>query len=225
MNKAMLRNTPIGHKTLSAVFSAKLRSVKLLLSITALLLTITSCTGEGVSSQPQPQAKTEQNIVTLKTSLGDIKIQLDVEKAPLTVSNFLSYANEGHYDGTIFHRVIPQFMIQGGGFGADMVKKASKSPVRNEANNGLLNEAYTIAMARTNDPHSATSQFFINTKTNLNLNHSGENTIGWGYAVFGKVVEGQAVVDAIEKVQTTNRAGHANVPVENVVIDAVTVGD
>ncbi|MGK0186815.1 MAG: peptidyl-prolyl cis-trans isomerase B (cyclophilin B) [Verrucomicrobiales bacterium] len=219
----MLKIPLFNHRYLSAVFSAKRRSAQFLALITLLLIATTSCTDEGADSQPQTQAS-KSNIVTLKTNLGVIKVELDVAKAPLTSANFLSYANEGYYDGTIFHRVIPQFMIQGGGFEADMVKKSTNPPVHNEANNGLLNEPYTIAMARTNDPHSATSQFFINTQANANLNHTGENVRGWGYTVFGKVTEGQGVVDAIEKVQTTSRAGHPDVPVADVVIESVTVG-
>ena len=220
----MLKIPLFSHRSLSAVFSAKLRSAKFLALIAAILLTTTACTDQGASSQPQPPVN-NANLVTLETSLGIIKVELYAEKAPLSVANFLSYANEGYYDGTIFHRVIQQFMIQGGGFEPSMAKKSTKSSVLNEANNDLLNEPYTIAMARTNEPHSATSQFFINTQDNASLNHTGENMHGWGYAVFGKVIEGQDVVDAIEKVQTTSRAGYRDVPVEDVLIESVTVGD
>ena len=219
----MLKLPLHSHRPRSVFSSVKLRSARLLALITLLLLATTSCTDKNVSSQQQP-SKSQSSIVTLETSLGVIKIELDSEKAPITVANFLSYANQGFYDGTIFHRVIPQFMIQGGGFEASMTKKAIKAPIANEANNGLINEHYTIAMARTGDPHSATAQFFINTKNNANLNHTAEDTRGWGYAVFGKVTEGQDVVDAIEKVQTTSRAGYRDVPIESVVIKSVTIG-
>ncbi len=157
--------------------------------------------------------------VELHTNHGLIKIELDAAKAPTSVENFLSYVRSGHYDGTIFHRVIKGFMVQGGGFSADMKQKSTQAPIQNEANNGLKNMKYTLAMARTGDPHSATAQFFINTKDNDFLNFTRESGSGWGYAVFGKVVEGQAIVDAIEKVKT-GRSGHFDdVPVEAVVIE------
>jgi len=157
--------------------------------------------------------------VTLETSHGNITITLDEAKAPATVKNFLSYVNDGFFDGTIFHRVIPNFMIQGGGFMPDMIQKKCESPIKNEANNGLPNDRGTIAMARTNDPHSATAQFFINHKDNAFLNHSAETGQGWGYCVFGKVSEGMDVIDAIAKVKTGNNNGHSDVPTENVVIN------
>ena len=157
--------------------------------------------------------------VELHTNHGLIKIELDAAKAPTSVENFLSYVRSGHYDGTIFHRVIKGFMVQGGGFSADMKQKSTQAPIQNEANNGLKNMKYTLAMARTGDPHSASAQFFINTKDNDFLNFTRESGSGWGYAVFGKVVEGQAIVDAIEKVKT-GRSGHFDdVPVEAVVIE------
>ena len=157
--------------------------------------------------------------VKLATSLGDIVVELNPAKAPKTVENFLKYVADKHYDGTIFHRVIKGFMIQGGGFTPDMQQKATDAPIENEAANGLKNDAYTIAMARTNDPHSATAQFFINVVDNAFLNHTSPSPQGWGYAVFGKVVKGQDVVDAIRKVRTTRKGYHDDVPFDAVVID------
>ena len=159
--------------------------------------------------------------VEMQTSLGKMVIELNVEKAPGTVENFLKYAKEGHYDGTIFHRVIDGFMIQGGGFTASMDEKKTGKPIQNEAKNGLKNQRGTIAMARRPDPHSATAQFFINHKDNANLDYPGHD--GWGYAVFGKVTQGIEVVDKIAKVPTGNRGMHQNVPVEPVVIQSVKV--
>lgn len=161
--------------------------------------------------------------VTFDTSHGNIVIELDAEKAPVTVENFLGYVNDGFFDGTIFHRVIPGFMIQGGGFLPDMIQKQTKEPVKNEADNGLSNERGTIAMARTNDPHSATAQFFINHKDNAFLDHTAPTAQGWGYCVFGKVTEGMETVDSIAAVSTGNNQGHADVPVEDVVINSVKV--
>ncbi|MBF0200266.1 MAG: peptidyl-prolyl cis-trans isomerase [Desulfamplus sp.] len=157
-------------------------------------------------------------MVKIETSLGEICLELDAEKAPKTVENFLSYVNEGHYDGTIFHRVINGFMIQGGGMTEDMKEKPTKDPVENEADNGLLNEPYTVAMARTMDPHSATAQFFINVKKNDFLNFSSKTPQGWGYTVFGKVTKGHGVVNKIKGIATANRAGHDDVPKEHVTI-------
>ncbi|MFF3501012.1 peptidylprolyl isomerase [Streptomyces sp. NPDC003247] len=154
--------------------------------------------------------------VLLNTSAGDITLELDDAKAPKTVANFVDYVKAGHYDGTVFHRVIPGFMIQGGGLTADMQQKPAPRRVENEAGNGLRNDKYTVAMARTADPHSASAQFFINTNSNDFLNHPGQD--GWGYAVFGKVVAGSEAVDAIEGVRTTSRGGHGDVPVEPVTI-------
>ena len=162
-------------------------------------------------------------VVEMKTTYGAIKIELDNEKAPKTVENFLSYANAGFYDGTIFHRVIDNFMIQGGGFDGDMQQKETAAAIENEADNGLKNNRGTIAMARTMDPHSATAQFFINVKDNDFLNHSGKNMQGWGYAVFGRVIDGDDVLDKIRGVETGNRAGHQDVPKESIVIEAVSV--
>jgi len=164
-------------------------------------------------------------MITLHTNFGDITIELDNAKAPKTCANFLAYAKEGFYDGTIFHRVINGFMIQGGGFDKDMKQKPTKAMVENEADNGLKNMNGTIAMARTSDPHSATAQFFINIKDNDFLNHSGKNAQGWGYAVFGKVSVGMDVVDKIKAVKTASKGFHQDVPVEPVVIEKVTIAE
>jgi peptidyl-prolyl cis-trans isomerase B (cyclophilin B) len=161
--------------------------------------------------------------VTLQTNHGDIVLELDREKAPITVDNFVSYARAGHYDGTIFHRVIDGFMIQGGGFESGMKQKPTREPIQNEANNGLSNETGTIAMARTMAPHSASAQFFINVKDNTFLDHTAPTSQGWGYAVFGKVVDGMDVVNAIKKVRTGSHGGHDDVPVEDVTINKAIV--
>lgn len=161
--------------------------------------------------------------VKLQTNKGDIVLELNPAKAPVTTENFLSYVKDGFYDGVIFHRVIKRFMIQGGGFEPGLKQKDTKAPIQNEANNGLANEKYTIAMARTSDPHSASAQFFINTNNNDFLNHTSPSPQGWGYAVFGKVVEGQSVVDTIEGVRTGSRGFHQDVPVEDVIIEKATV--
>lgn len=163
--------------------------------------------------------------VRMETSKGDITLELDGDKAPETVTNFVEYANAGYYDGTVFHRVIAGFMIQGGGFTADMEQKPTNAQIKNEAANGLKNATGTIAMARTNDPHSATSQFFINVKDNTFLDHKAPSGQGWGYAVFGRVTDGMDVVRAIEEVSTTTRRGMQDVPVEDVTILKVTVED
>lgn len=160
-------------------------------------------------------------MIKLNTSKGDILIELDEEKAPISCANFRKYVEDGHYDGTIFHRVINNFMIQGGGFTPDMMQKTTREPIENEAKNGLKNEAGTIAMARTMDPHSATAQFFINLGNNSFLDYPGQD--GWGYAVFGKVTEGMDVVNAIKGVETTSKAGHSDVPAETVVIEKVEI--
>lgn len=174
-------------------------------------------------AQAATPTKGKMKMVKLHTNLGTITLQLDAEKAPNTVKNFLDYVNSGFYNGTIFHRVINGFMIQGGGFEPGMKQKQTNAPIKNEANNGLKNEVYTVAMARTNDPHSATAQFFINVKDNSFLNFSAENSQGWGYAVFGKVVEGTEVVDAIKKVRTGNQGFFQDVPVEDVIITKAEV--
>ena len=157
--------------------------------------------------------------VKLTTSMGPITIELDKAKAPVSVENFVKYVESGHYNGTIFHRVIDGFMIQGGGFDKDMRQKSTNAPIKNEADNGLKNDKYTVAMARTQVPDSATAQFFINVKDNAFLNHTAKNVQGWGYAVFGKVVEGQDTVDKIRKVPTGNARGMGDVPLEPVVIE------
>ena len=164
-------------------------------------------------------------MVTLKTNFGDIKLELFADKAPKTVANFLAYVEEGFFDNTIFHRVINNFMIQGGGFTTDMDQKETKDPIENEADNGVANEMGTIAMARTQDPHSATAQFFINVNNNDFLNHSGKSVNGWGYCAFGKVVEGMDVVEKIKAVKTGNHGYHQDVPVEPVIIESATVSE
>ena len=160
-------------------------------------------------------------MITLKTSLGDIVIELDHEKAPKSCENFEQYVRDGHYDGNIFHRVINNFMIQGGGFAPDMTQKPTRDPIENEAKNGLSNANGSIAMARTMDPHSATAQFFINVKDNNFLDYPGQD--GWGYCVFGKVASGMDVVEAIKGVDTTNRDGHSDVPAEPVIIEKAEI--
>lgn len=162
-------------------------------------------------------------MVKLSTNFGDITIELDAEKAPITAANFLQYVESGFYENVIFHRVINGFMIQGGGFDTNMKQKPTEASIKNEANNGLSNDKYTIAMARTSVPDSASSQFFINVSDNDFLNHTAPTPSGWGYCVFGKVIEGMDVVDAIKAVPTTSRAGHQDVPVEPVVILKATV--
>lgn len=169
---------------------------------------------EGGSAQPK---------VKLTTNHGDIVIALNAEKAPNTVANFIQYVESGFYDGTIFHRVIENFMLQGGGFTEDFQQKPTQKPIQNEANNGLTNTRGSLAMARTGDPHSATAQFFINTVDNSFLNFRAETTSDWGYAVFGEVVEGMDVVDKIRKVKTTLRGAHQDVPADNVIIEKAEV--
>lgn len=161
--------------------------------------------------------------VKLNTNHGTIMLALDAEKAPKTVENFLEYVRKGQYNGTVFHRVINGFMIQGGGFEPGMRQKPTGEPIHNEADNGLKNETYTIAMARTNDPHSATAQFFINVNDNSFLNYSSATSQGWGYAVFGRVVEGQEVIDRIKTVKTGPKGFHQDVPVDDVVIESAEV--
>ncbi len=162
-------------------------------------------------------------MITLKTNMGDIVIELDHEKAPKSCENFEQYVREGHYDGTIFHRVISNFMIQGGGFLPDMMQKATRDPIENEAGNGLGNVTGSIAMARTSAPHSATAQFFINVKDNGFLDHPGQD--GWGYCVFGKVASGMDVVEKMKTADTTTRAGHSDVPVEPIVIEKAEISE
>jgi len=179
-----------------------------------LALTSLSSYAEGGSTLPH---------VKLETSHGDIIIELNEEKAPNTVANFLSYVEDGFYNGTIFHRVIKDFMIQGGGFTEDFVQKSPNAPIQNEANNGLSNTKGTLAMARTGDPHSATAQFFINTVDNNFLDFRGESGAAWGYAVFGQVVEGMDTVDQIRAVATGNKNGHGDVPNDNVIINTASI--
>jgi peptidyl-prolyl cis-trans isomerase B (cyclophilin B) len=162
-------------------------------------------------------------MIILQTNFGDITLELDHEKAPETAANFEQYVRDGFYDGVIFHRVIDGFMIQGGGFEPGMISKVTREPIKNEADNGLSNQTGTIAMARTMDPHSASAQFFINISDNTFLDHTAKTTEGWGYAVFGKVVDGMDVVNKIKAVNTTMRAGHQDVPVEDVVIESASI--
>ncbi len=172
--------------------------------------------GEKMSANP---------IIKMDTNKGTITIELYADKAPISAENMVNYVKDAFYDGTIFHRVIPGFMVQGGGMNPDMSEKSTKAQIKNEANNGLKNDRGTLAMARTNIPHSASSQFFINLKNNDFLNHSGETPQGWGYAVFGKVTEGMDIVDEIAKVKTGNHGGHGDVPLEAVVITKMTVAE
>jgi peptidyl-prolyl cis-trans isomerase B (cyclophilin B) len=162
-------------------------------------------------------------MIVLKTNYGDITIELDFDKAPVSSANFLQYAKSGFYDGTIFHRVIDNFMVQGGGFTSGMKQKDNGKPIINEADNGLTNDLYTLAMARTSDPHSATSQFFINVSDNTFLNHKNKSSQGWGYAVFGRVVEGTDVVTKMKQCPTTSKSGHQDVPVDEIVINSAVI--
>ncbi|WP_153915513.1 peptidylprolyl isomerase [Shewanella sp. TC10] len=164
-------------------------------------------------------------MITLHTNMGDIKIALNAEKAPLTVENFIKYVKDGFYDGTVFHRVIDGFMVQGGGFTEDMVQKTPNAAIKNEANNGLSNKVGTLAMARTSDPHSATAQFFINVSDNTFLDHKAETGQGWGYCVFAEVVEGMDIVEKIKAVSTGNRGMHQDVPLEAVVINSASIAE
>ena len=189
---------------------------KYLLFITLLLTTTLSFSTEKTMSDTQSKVK-------LTTNLGEIIIQLNTEKAPLSSANFLRYVNEGFYNGTIFHRVIHDFMAQGGGFDTSFNQKTVHAPINNEANNGLLNSRGTLAMARTNDPNSATGQFFINYKDNSFLNHTSRTSSGWGYAVFGEVIEGMVVADAMAKEATGNRNGHQDVPKTDIIIEKAEV--
>ncbi len=189
---------------------------RFLATLSMLLLgMITTLPADAAEKAAGPEGKI---LVKLTTSKGDIVLELDRAKAPATVDNFVGYVRDGFYDGLIFHRIINGFMIQGGGLDKDMNQKEGKQPIQNEADNGLKNEAYTIAMARTGDPHSASSQFFINVADNSMLNHSGKTLQGWGYAVFGRVVQGQEVVDVIKAVPTTRKGMYDDVPGETVTI-------
>lgn len=194
-----------------------MRFVKLSLALAlSVMLSLPVWAGAAESVPPSPAVK-------LETSMGDIIVRLDGAKAPETVANFLAYVKAGHYDGTIFHRVISNFMIQGGGMTPDMKEKPTNKPIKNEAANGLKNKKYTIAMARTNDPHSATSQFFINVKDNDFLDYKASSGKDWGYAVFGKVLKGQDVVEKIKAVPTGSRGMHQDVPREPVIIKKATI--
>ncbi len=186
----------------------------LMVSLTFIFITTAGLAAAAERSKP---------LVKLETSMGEIVLELNSEKAPATVANFLQYVKDGFYNGTIFHRVINGFMIQGGGFDAQMNQKPTRAPIKNEADNGLKNAPYTIAMARTQDPHSATSQFFINVVDNKMLNHRDQTIPGWGYCVFGKVIKGKEVVDKIKAVATTTKGMYQNVPVEPVTIIKATV--
>lgn len=182
------------------------------LVVLGLVLAATLAGGRAV------RAEGSNPLVKLETSKGDIVLELNAEKAPATTENFLTYVKDGFYDGLVFHRVISGFMVQGGGMDENMTEKETKAPIQNEADNGLKNDAYTVAMARTMDPHSATAQFFINVADNAFLNHTSKTPQGWGYAVFGKVIEGKEVVDAIKAVPTTTKGYFEDVPSEPVKI-------
>ncbi|MBX3024489.1 peptidyl-prolyl cis-trans isomerase [bacterium] len=184
------------------------------LMVAVLMVGLSAAGARGADSNP---------VVVMKTSMGTIKIELDREKAPVSTENFIAYVNDKFYDGTIFHRVIPDFMIQGGGFDKEMNQKTTKAPIKNEAGNGRKNTKGTVAMARTSDPNSATAQFFINTKDNAFLDHRDDSVQGYGYAVFGTVVDGMDVVEKISAVPTTTKLPHQNVPVTPVVIESVVV--
>ena len=194
--------------------------------IATLLILVSSCAENNNVAEVEQQKEKVMTEVIIKTSLGDINLELNNEKAPITVENFISIAESGYYEGTIFHRVINGFMIQGGGLTSDMSNKSSgTSPIQNEANNGLSNDRGTIAMARTMDPHSATSQFFINHKDNGFLNHTGETSQGWGYAVFGVVTDGMDVVDQIAEVATGSSGAYQDVPQEVITIESVVISE
>ena len=191
-------------------------------TLTALFLGCVLClNAHAAPASPTKAQKGKHSMVKLQTNHGDITIELDAEKAPISSKNFLEYVNSGFYNGTIFHRVIGNFMIQGGGFEPGMKQKKTRDPIQNEAKNGLKNDVYTVAMARTGAPHSATAQFFINVTNNDFLNYPGQD--GWGYAVFGKVVEGKEVVDKIKGVKTGNSGPFQNVPLEDVIITKAEV--
>ena len=194
---------------------------KMLLPIAVVLAAILSLViyPDSKGNKPMNETTAGNPIVLIETSMGNITIELDMQNAPNSSENFLAYVDDGYFVDTTFHRVIPNFMIQGGGITADMQDKPSKrAPIENEANNGVNNDRGTLAMARTSDPHSATSQFFINHADNASLNFTSESSQGWGYAVFGKVTEGMDIVDAIAQVPTGNKAGHQNVPLEPITI-------
>ena len=197
-----------------------------LLTFASLLIFLVSCADKTNIKKVEDLTEKTMTQITIKTSVGDIQLELNDEKAPITVKNFKAIVQSGYYEGTIFHRVINGFMIQGGGLTADMNNKSSgTNPIQNEANNGLPNDRGTIAMARTMDPHSATSQFFINHKDNGFLNHTGETSQGWGYAVFGKVIEGMDIIDQIADVATGSSGAYQDVPQEVITIDSVVISE
>jgi peptidyl-prolyl cis-trans isomerase B (cyclophilin B) len=208
------------------IFSYGLRFMRGLALVGMIPLVSLSAQAASPSNSTQKQGVTSMSTaprVKMSTNQGDFIISLNAEKAPKTVANFLAYVKDGFFDGTIFHRVIDGFMIQGGGFEPGLKQKPTKAPVENEANNGLKNNKYTLAMARTSDPHSATAQFFINVANNDFLNHTAPTAQGWGYAVFGEVVEGQDVIDKMKGVPTANSGFHQNVPTTDVVITKAVV--
>ena len=190
---------------------------------TTLILAVGLMAGLILGAGASARAERSHPLVKLETNMGDITLELYPDKAPVTVANFLEYVKAGFFNGTIFHRVISGFMIQGGGLDAKLDKKPTRAPIKNEADNGLKNDAYTVAMARTGDPNSATAQFFINTVNNAFLNHTAKTPQGWGYAVFAKVVQGKEVVDKIKAVATATKGMYENVPVEPVTIVKATV--
>ncbi|QAU34842.1 peptidylprolyl isomerase [Janthinobacterium sp. 17J80-10] len=195
---------------------------RLLKFASGILLASSALIAQAADKAESVKAEQVQNPrVALKTSMGEIVLELNADKAPKSVANFLEYVKSGHYSGTIFHRVMENFMIQGGGFDKDMAQKPTRPPIENEAKNGLKNDTYTVAMARTSSPHSASAQFFINVKNNDFLNAPGQD--GWGYAVFGKVVKGTEVVDKIRAVPTGNKGMHQNVPTTPVVIESASI--
>ena len=203
----------------------KIIKLKYFLAFSVLAMLI-SCSDLNESDSINNSMEKTMTKVTIKTSVGDIQLELNDEKAPITVENFKTIANSGYYEGTIFHRVINGFMVQGGGLTADMTNKESgTAPIQNEANNGLSNDRGTVAMARTMEPHSATSQFFINHKDNEFLNHTGETSQGWGYAVFGSVTEGMDVVDQIADAETGSSGMYQDVPVDVITIESVTISE
>jgi len=213
---------------MNSIKNLLITSSTLTLLAIATILSTASANHHGGKQEKEAKKETltpegTNTMVILKTSAGEIEIELNADKAPESVANFLEYAKSGHYDGVIFHRVIKGFMIQGGGFEPGMKQKETRASIVNEANNGLLNDKYTLAMARTSEPHSASSQFFINTADNGFLNFSSETQQGWGYAVFGKVIKGQDIVDQIESVETGQSGGFGDVPKEDVVIQSVVV--
>ncbi|MCP3922237.1 MAG: peptidyl-prolyl cis-trans isomerase [Desulfobacterales bacterium] len=194
------------------------KTLLILIFISVLYIGLAATKNDSQISLKQATANTNNPKITLETNFGNIVIELNVEKAPITANNFIKYVKNGFYDNTVFHRVIKGFMIQGGGFEIGLKQKKTDSPIKNEADNGLLNNKYTIAMARTTDPHSASSQFFINTSNNYPLNHTDKSERGWGYCVFGKVIKGMEVVDKIESQQTVPRGRHGNVPAFSIIV-------